>query len=208
MNGGTISGNNSHNAYSNVRNHGIFTMYDGIIDGASIGASDDISRAGNVGVYGSNATFTMYGGTISGSARSGVIISNANFIMHDGIITGNSESGVSNSGTFFLHGGMIYDNTTDKKGGGVYNAQIYMPNTHRPTGGIFTMTGGSIHSNTASGSGGGVHIESGDFTFDGGWIFDNNAGSDDDFHISPNAGAFNNNVFDPIIGAIGSPPRE
>lgn len=110
---------------------------------------------------GSNSTFTMNGGTISGCKVGGVMVgSGCTFTMNGGSITGNSGGagnpsvtpnlqkevkftgyggGVYNAGTVNLKGGSISDNDADSQGGGVYNV------------GNFTMSGGTISNNKKGG---------------------------------------------------------
>jgi hypothetical protein len=85
-------------------------------------------------------------------------------IMYDGEICNNIGHGVSNSGSFSMYGGMIYNNTVYGSGGGVYN-----------NGYDFTMYGGEICGNTAHFSGGGVHNYNGKVTLKDGVISGNNA---------------------------------
>lgn len=110
---------------------------------------------------GSNSTFTMNGGTISGCKVGGVMVgSGCTFTMNGGTIKDNSGGagnpsvtpnlqkevrftgyggGVYNAGTFTLKGGSISDNDADSQGGGVYNV------------GNFTMSGGTISNNKKGG---------------------------------------------------------
>ncbi len=88
-----------------------------------------------------------------------------------GLITGGYSTGygagvyVSANATFYLYGGTIAGNTSEKAAGGVYVADA-----------DFTMYGGSISSNTANGGdGGGVYLNGGTFTMQGGSITGNTA---------------------------------
>ncbi|GHV13279.1 hypothetical protein AGMMS49938_07620 [Fibrobacterales bacterium] len=93
------------------------------------------------------------------------------FVMNSGsAVTGNAETNsntfgagiyIENGGFFTMNGGVISDNTTGNKGGGVY------------VDGTFTMNGGTISGNAAT-SGGGVYV-AGTFTMNNGTIIDNEA---------------------------------
>jgi hypothetical protein len=173
------------------------------------GEIDGMNRT-NYNVYNANSSnmrgsftgmFTMYDGVICNAVGIGVANIGGNFTMYDGSIRNNGDGGVSttnwNVGIFTMNGGAIYNNTTDGSGGGL-----------RVEFGTFVMNGGLIHGNTARMNGGGLYLgrSQPNFTFNGGWVFDNRASNDNDFHLSQTVGVFNNNVFDPSVGAIGSPP--
>jgi hypothetical protein len=201
MKNGAISGNGENSV--NVNNQGDFIMYNGIIDGENIGRTVDLG--GN---------FTMHNGTIRNSTDRGIYIScGASFTINSGTIYNNSNGGVCvtassrGNGSFVMNGGIIRNNSANGNGGGVLISRSTPAGTvGKPT---FVMNGGRIHDNVSTESGGGIFIGAhSSFTFDGGWIFDNNANSDKDFHISQNAGDFNNNVLDPNVGAIGSSPPQ
>ena len=117
---------------------------------------------------GSNAVFTMYGGTISGNHvgtsgygvdGAGVEIQNGIFTMYGGKITDNHIEVASNyggggicaqsSGRFIMYGGEISNNSSAADGGGV-NAW----------GGSAKLYGGTISGNTATGDGGGICLNS------------------------------------------------
>ena len=122
------------------------------------------------GVYieGTNANFTMYGGTITGNKANyggGVNVDQyGKFEMSGGEISGNKANqdggGVYvNYGTFTMDGGEISGNEATENGGGVHVA-----------GGTFTMNDtASITDNTAD-QGGGVYVSYGDFIMSGGSI--------------------------------------
>ena len=129
------------------------------------------NHGGGVSV-GTDGTFTMHGGEISGNTAGlggGGVSNDGTFTMHGGEISGNtttnhsSGGGVSNDGTFIMHGGVVSGNTAAGRGGGVYNRST------------FTMRGGEISGNTAGwgvGGGGGV-FNDGTFTMHGGEISGN-----------------------------------
>ena len=125
-------------------------------------------RGVRVGAGGSNAVFTMYGGTISGNHvgtsgsgidGAGVEIQNGIFTMYGGKITDNHIEVASNyggggicaqsSGRFIMYGGEISNNSSAADGGGV-NAW----------GGSAKLYGGTISGNTATGDGGGICLNS------------------------------------------------
>ena len=114
---------------------------------------------GNVGVWIAGGTFTMNGGTISGTAMECVFINYGVFTMNGGAITGNARLGVEvGGGAFTMNGGAIAGNT----GYGVYMS----------SNGSFTMNGGAISNNLDVG----VWTDnncSGDFTMNGGTISGN-----------------------------------
>ena len=141
------------------------------------------------GVYlGSDGTFTMYGGSISGNSAAekggGVYMADGTFRMLGGSVSGNKAKyggGVYvYSGVFTLSGGTVSGNSSDEDGAGVYTA-----GTFNMTGGsvsdnfttdtavtgyatkrgggvyvadVFNMSGGTISGNTAAEYGGGVYV--------------------------------------------------
>lgn len=132
---------------------------------------------GSEGIHvNSGATFTMYGGTISGN-NGGVQVYESTFTMYGGKISGNADRGVLVSGgTFTMYGGEISHNTcitrSAEGGGGVWvkdsGSNI----------GNFAMYGGTICNNTYKGigncGGGGVYASgTGDFIIQGGTITGN-----------------------------------
>jgi hypothetical protein len=148
-------------------------------------------NTGGGGVYVNGGSFTMAGGTITGSSASvslggggGVYVNGGSFTMTGGTVTGNSTSGggggggvrVGTNGTFEMAGGSISGNTSGgltSHGGGVFVA-----------GGTFNMYSGSLISGNVAGStvlssgdGGGVLVNSasGTFTMYGGTISNNKA---------------------------------
>jgi len=154
MNGGEICGNNISYNYGGggvfVFMSGIFTMSGGKIYNNGTNASNF-----GGGVHVNSGIFTMLGGEIyeNGAKQKGggVYVDNGGaFIMKDGSIYGNANGkaeGVANCGgggvfvcgsgsTFTMEGGMIYDNSSATKGGGVYMED-----------GTFTMEGGMIVGN-------------------------------------------------------------
>ena len=145
----------------------LFTVEDSATLTLSSGITLNGGFAAGCGVnVGSNGTFIMQNGIISGFVGTGstgvnVTSSTGTFTMKGGTISGNKGGisgyggGVSNRGTFTLEDGTISGNEASY-GGGVSN---------RGTGGIFTMKGGNIHGgNKATTNGGGVYNEDGKFT--------------------------------------------
>ena len=105
------------------------------------------------GVYvGSNGTFTMSGGAISGNEEpsAGTPINGGGVYVAPG-------------GSFTMSGGVISSNTASN-GGGVY---VDADNT---SAGSFTMNGGDIIDNIANADGGGVAVIGGTFTMNNGTI--------------------------------------
>jgi hypothetical protein len=148
-------------------------------EGRTVILGDRLTLEGNGdgGVNVSSGSFTMNGGTITGTAASGngggVNVSSGSFTMNGGTITGSTAANgggvyISN-GSFTMNGGTISENTaTYSDGGG--GGGVYV------SGGSFTMDGGTITGNIAVGKGGGVYVGSGgSFTMDGGTISGNTA---------------------------------
>jgi hypothetical protein len=139
---------------------------------------------GGLSTYGSYATVTMNGATISGNHATstsqgggGVALLTSILIMNSGTISDNSTAGQGGgvmvgyspwTGTFTMNSGTISGNSATGNGGGV------------SVNNIFTMTGGTIYGNTASNYGGGVNVGSSSsytFTMSGGTIYGNSAGA-------------------------------
>ena len=134
------------------------------------------------------ATFSMYGGTISGnhadaqcwgSGGAGVEIHNGTFKMYGGTISDNYEENTGSnyggggvcahsSGTFTMYGGTINNNHSVTDAGGVTVVG----------GDAMNMYGGTISGNTATGNGGGVGLWNNSFTLSGGTISGNTAKGD------------------------------
>lgn len=130
------------------------------------------------------ATFSMYGGTISGNHTdancwgpdgAGVEIQNGTFTMYGGTISDNhAEYAGSNyggggvcaqtSGTFTMYGGTINNNHSATDAGGV---MVW-------GGGAMNIDGGTIRDNTADGSGGGIRTNSYKFIISGNSVIENN----------------------------------
>ena len=129
------------------------------------------------------ATFSMYGGTISGnhadaqcfgSGGAGVEIHNGTFKMYGGTISDNYEENTGSyggggvcthsSGTFTMYGGTINNNHSVTDAGGV---TVW-------GGGAMNIDGGTIRDNTADGSGGGICTNSNEFKISGNSVIENN----------------------------------
>ena len=130
------------------------------------------------------ATFSMYGGTISGNHTdancwgpdgAGVEIQNGTFTMYGGTISDNHAEyagsyygggGVcaQTSGTFTMYGGTINNNHSATDAGGV---MVW-------GGGAMNIDGGTIRDNTADGSGGGICTNSNEFKISGNSVIENN----------------------------------
>ena len=116
-----------------VDNYGVFSLYGGNISNNN-NRSNSFSGGGVQNHIG--ATFTMYGGSITGNKD----------VNGAGVYNSVTES--TNKRTVFtMYGGTISGNQASYMGGGVYNQ------------GDFIMEGGSIDGNTATSTGGGVFIE-------------------------------------------------
>ena len=130
------------------------------------------------------ATFSMYGGTISGnhtdekcygSGGAGVEIQNGTFKMYGGTVSDNHEENTESyyggggvcahtSGTFTMYGGTISNNHSEADAGGV---TVW-------GGGAMNIDGGTIRDNTADGSGGGICTNSNEFKISGNSVIENN----------------------------------
>lgn len=130
------------------------------------------------------ATFSMYGGTISGNyaddplsgaGGAGVEIQNGTFKMYGGTISDNHEENTESyyggggvcahtSGTFTMYGGTISNNHSKADAGGV---TVW-------GGGAMNIDGGTIRNNTADGSGGGICTNSNEFKISGNSVIENN----------------------------------
>ena len=130
------------------------------------------------------ATFSMYGGTISGNHTdancwgpdgAGVEIQNGTFTMYGGTISDNhAEYAGSNyggggvcaqtSGTFTMYGGTINNNYSATDAGGV---MVW-------GGGAMNIDGGTIRDNTADEAGGGIRTNSYKFIISGNSVIENN----------------------------------
>lgn len=130
------------------------------------------------------ATFSMYGGTISGNHTdancwgpdgAGVEIQNGTFTMYGGTISDNhAEYAGSNyggggvcaqtSGIFTMYGGTINNNHSATDAGGV---MVW-------GGGAMNIDGGTIRDNTADEAGGGIRTNSYKFIISGNSVIENN----------------------------------
>ena len=116
-----------------VDNYGTFYLYGGNI-ADNDNRSDSFSGGGVQNHIG--ATFTMYGGSITGNKD----------VNGAGVYNSVADSIVKRT-VFTMYGGTISGNQANNIGGGVLNQ------------GDFIMNGGSIDGNTATSTGGGVFVE-------------------------------------------------
>jgi len=203
MDGGEISGNHAPAPTGSggvggvfVENAAVFIMNGGVIYNNS-GRLGGGVRVGTSAAFPPNTDtrMYMYGGEIynnTGSVGGGINIERGTFVLEYGTIRNNTATGIANTGLalaanrggggvfiqndgiFNMNGGMIYDNHSHQRGGGVH-----------VLGGVFTMTGGTISDNTAQNNiglspthntGGGVAVQdSSIFNMTGGSITDNTA---------------------------------
>ena len=140
-------------------------------------------------VRGPNASFTMYGGAISGNTSANVNIQNTGGVR------------VSHGATFTMEGGEIHNNTltgvigvagnaiATAATGGVF---VYGTSANPPTGTTFNMNGGRIHSNIVYGgssAGGVAQVVGTTFNMNGGEISNNTIRILDNEHsINSNTG--------------------
>ena len=169
----------------NVDNNAQFILCDCKDSGTithSSGAKGKGVRVG--GSSNTAATFSMYGGTISGNyaddprsgaGGAGVEIQNGTFKMYGGTISDNHEENTESyyggggvcahtSGTFTMYGGIICNNHSEADAGGV---TVW-------GGGAMNIDGGTIRDNTADGSGGGICTNSNEFKISGNSVIENN----------------------------------
>lgn len=168
----------------NVDNNAQFILCDCKDSGTithSSGAKGKGVRVG--GSSNTAATFSMYGGTISGNhadaqcwgaGGAGVEVQNGTFKMYGGTISDNHEEyarsnygggGVCahSSGTFTMYGGTISNNHSVTDAGGV-----------AVVGGIMNIYGGTIRNNTADNNGGGIWTNINGFIISGNSVIENN----------------------------------
>ena len=168
----------------NVDNNAKFILCD-CKDSGTITHSPDAKGKG-VRVGGSSnaaATFSMYGGTISGNhvdkncwgaGGAGVEIQNGTFKMYGGTISDNYEENTQSSyggggvcaqssGTFTMYGGTINNNYSVTDAGGV-----------TVVGGAMNIYGGTIRNNTAKNYGGGIWTNINGFIISGNSVIENN----------------------------------
>lgn len=168
----------------NVSNGAQFILCD-CKDGGTITHSTGAKGKG-VRVGGSNsaaATFSMYGGTISGNhadaqcwgaGGAGVEVHNGTFKMYGGTISDNYDENTGSyggggvcahtSGTFTMYGGIIRNNHSVTDAGGV---MVW-------GGGAMNIDGGTIRDNTADEAGGGIRTNSYKFIISGNSVIENN----------------------------------
>lgn len=158
-------------------NGGVFSM-----DGGEIGSSGSPNKAQyGGGVFVGNGIFILNAGSVNYNEATtgnggGINISNGTFTMKGGIIRGNNVQtgthgggGVAvSSGTFEMYKGEIYENTSGAGSGVLITSS---------TQAKFIMYDGLIHDNiqnyTGTYGGGGVYVDTGEFTMNGGNIYNN-----------------------------------
>ena len=168
----------------NVDNNAQFILCDCKDSGTithSSGAKGKGVRVG--GSSNTAATFSMYGGTISGNhadaqcwgaGGAGVEVQNGTFKMYGGTISDNYEENAGSnyggggvcahtSGTFTMYGGIISDNQSVTDAGGVTVVV-----------GTMNIYGGTIRDNTAKGNGGGIWTNINGFIISGNSVIENN----------------------------------
>lgn len=168
----------------NVDNNAKFILCD--CKGSGTITHSSGAKGKGVRVGGSNsaaATFSMYGGTISGNhtdaqcwgaGGAGVEIQNGTFTMYGGTISDNYDENTGSyggggvcahtSGTFTMYGGTISDNQSVTDAGGV---MVW-------GGGAMNIDGGTIRDNTADEAGGGIRTNSNKFIISGNSVIENN----------------------------------
>lgn len=203
LNGYTITGSGKDSVIK-VENGGNLTLRDEATDGAKEGGTGTITSKDSDtrlpdfggGIYvGSNSTFTMEGGLITGNkvggdtnsvkaGGAGVFVDNGGtFTMKGGEISHNTSGGsgagvfvngdkgnLNDHGTFFMNGGKIANNTStasNSSGGGVFGK------FHAS----ITMTGGEITGNSAQKDSSGVYLWNASFSMTGGNVYGNGVAS-------------------------------
>lgn len=131
---------------------GSFTLTDCQKTGNITHASNTNGR----GVYVSSGTFKMYGG---GVYKCG---SNSSFNMYGGSITGNNANSYGggvyvDGGEFTMSGGTIGGTKTGETNTATYGGGVYVLGSAGAVG-TFKMYGGSITGNNANSNGGGVYV--------------------------------------------------
>ncbi|MCC8128382.1 MAG: isopeptide-forming domain-containing fimbrial protein [Clostridiales bacterium] len=131
---------------------------------------------------GKKASFTMNGGTITGSdvgttgSGGGVYVRYCNFTMNGGLITGNAAAYgagvyIRSYSTFVMNGGTITGNTAYDYGGGV-EVNAGSSSAHKST---FTLNAGTITGNDAR-IGGGIYLYGyGYLVMNGGYVYNNSS---------------------------------
>lgn len=133
------------------------------------------------------ATFSMYGGTISGNhadaqcwgaGGAGVEVQNGTFKMYGGTISDNYDENTGSyggggvcahtSGTFTMYDGIISDNQSVTDAGGV-----------TVVGGTMNIYGGTISNNKATNDGGGIWTNINEFKISGNSVIENNTAGRD-----------------------------
>ena len=117
-------------------------------DGASVtlGPGTVVRNNEMAGVFITNGTCILDGGTIRENSFSGVMVGeSAAFVMRNGTVTENQAPtgggvAVYNTGRFAMSGGIISQNRAESAGGGVYIM----------SGGRYDQTGGTVNSNIAA----------------------------------------------------------
>ena len=219
MYGGTISGNKATKGGGVYVSAGAtFTMNGNasVTGNNATGSTGKDNMGTGGGVYVSDGTFTMNGGTISGNTADltdggvGVYTTTASttatFTMNGGEITRNKASsqgggvGVYRAAKFEMNNSASVKDNTANQGGGVY-----MDNKGvRMDGATFTMNNtASVKDNTAK-NGGGVYVESGTFNMNDGTISGNKAKNDKASNDTNGGGVFVNKsgTFNMNDGAI------
>ena len=157
---------------------GVTTMYAGTIDA---GLVESTGNGGAVYVNTADASFVMYGGTITGAKKAGaggtVYVNAGSFTMHDGTINGgtatNGGSIFINTGTVRIKGGTVSGGTATGTSSGCGGGNIHLNNA---SGKLYveggTITGGNSTSTHASngGNGGNININKGSVYLSGGVI--------------------------------------
>ena len=166
MNGGEISMNNAHYGAGVYLDNSYFTMNNGfVIDNHAF------CQGGGVYLTDRDSSFIMYDGKINGNDAEGttgvpkgggVYVNSGSFTLFDGTISENKAryigmaSGdgggvyIAESGTLYIVGGKIQDNSASVNGGGVYYA-----------GNIFSVRGGTISGNKNASGSSNVYLASG-----------------------------------------------
>jgi TolB-like protein len=141
----------------------------------SMKAGSTVKNSQRGGVYvGSDGSFVMSGGTITGNSAGGGVAVSGSFTMNGGTISGNSANWgggvlVDFGGSFTMSGGTVSGNRAERNGDHGGNGGGVMAGSR----GSFTMSGGTITGNSAARWGGGVYVwdnEGGSFAKDGGTI--------------------------------------
>lgn len=132
-----------------IRDGAILSICDTVGGGVISGANNDAGNGGNVYVYNLEATFNLYGGTVTGghaNARGGnIYASSANVNLYGGTVTGGTINDTDQMGAniFIMQGDLTISGDAKAIGGADGDGEaVYVRGYTTPS--TFVMTGGEI----------------------------------------------------------------